>query len=304
MPTEQLTAQTTKQATEQAADQTTKVVAVLGRGVVDPETPVLHADDLGFTRGDGCFEGLRLQTDAAGHSEVDKLDAHLARMSRSAQALGIDFDAAAWRALIEQASAAWAHPGEAAMRLLLSRGRSAAGPPNGLLTIEPLAASNLAQRRDGISVITLNRGTTADAFADAPWLLGGVKTISYAVNMAAQREAARRGADDAILISADGWVLESSTGSVVWSRGRTLLTTPLGASGILGGTTQQLLFERAPGAGWATDVTPLQAEALADVEALWILSSVRGPVDVNCLDGRPRTRDLEATRELQRLTGF
>ncbi len=230
---------------------TVGVLAILGVGLVAPDTPVLRADDAGLTRGDGCFEGCRVVTSAEGVSAVDKFDAHLARMTRSATALGIEFDEPAWRALVAQAVEAWPEPGEAAMKLMLTRGEPGAGRPTGVVTISPLAEDYFRQRRDGIRVVTLSRGTTSDAFADAPWLLGGVKTLSYAVNMAALREAERRGADELIFVSADGWVLESAISSVVWSVGRTLHTTPLGASGILGGTTQQLLFERAASRGLA-----------------------------------------------------
>jgi 4-amino-4-deoxychorismate lyase len=272
-------------------------------GLVGPATPVLLADDPGLTRGDGCFEGCRVRTDDAGHSAVDKIDAHLARMSRSAAALEIAFDADAWRALVDDALAAWPTPGEAAMKLVLTRGPSA-GQPSGLLTISSLSADYPGQRRDGIRVITLSSGTTADAFACAPWLLGGVKTLSYAVNMAAQREAQRREAHDVVFVSTDGAVLEAPTSSVVWSHGRTLRTTPLGGTGILGGTTQQLLFERAADAGWQTVETLGTVADLHAAESLWLIGSVRGPVDVVAIDGTPRPRDEVRTAEIRGLCGF
>jgi 4-amino-4-deoxychorismate lyase len=274
------------------------VVAVLGGGIVDPATPVVRADDAGLTRGDGCFEGCRLRDGV-----IDKLDAHLARMSRSAAALEIPFDPEEWRALIAEAVAEWPHPGEAAVKLLLTRG-PLGGAPAGFVAIGPLPADYPRMRRDGLKVITLPRGTGSDAFADAPWLLGGVKSLSYAINMAAQREAARRGADDVIFVSADGVVLEAPTGSVVWATDRTLSTTPTGGTGILAGTTQRLLFDRAAAAGWRTVEASAPVDDLHGADVIWLIGSVRGPVDVVELDGKPRVRLPEVDAEIRRLAGF
>ena len=274
------------------------MVGVLGVGLVDPDVPVVHADDLGLTRGDGCFEGCRVVDGA-----VDKLDAHLARIRRSAAALEIDFDADAWQALISSAVNAWTAPGEAGMRWFLTRGRPGAAP-TGLVTIGPVPAAYEAQRRDGIRVVTLCRGTTADAFAGAPWLLGGVKSISYAINMAAQREAARRGADDVIFLATNGQVLEAPTSSVVWTRGDAMYTTPLGDTGILGGTTQQRLFERAAESGWRTASASVHVDELHAADAVFLVGTVRGPVDVVELDGRARSRDLDLVATVCKLAGF
>jgi 4-amino-4-deoxychorismate lyase len=274
------------------------VVAVLGVGRVDPAAPVIRADDAGVTRGDGCFEGCRLRDGV-----VDNLDAHLARMARSAAALEIAFDLAAWEALIAEAVAAWPEAGEAAVKVVMTRG-PAGGTPSGFVAIGPLPEAYPRQRREGLKVITLSRGTASDAYADAPWLLGGVKSLSYAINMAAQREAARCGADDVVFVSADGIVLEAPTASVVWWDGHTLHTTPTGRTGILAGTTQRLLFERASAAGWRTAET---AGAVADLHAadvVWLIGSVRGPVDVVELDGATRKRLPELDAEIRRLVGF
>lgn len=280
-----------------------RVVGILGIGIVAPGTPVIRADDAGVTRGDGCFEGVRIRTDAAGRSTAEKLDRHLARMSRSSAALGIPFAADAWRGLVEAACAAWTEPGEAALRLVLTRG-AADGEPTGFLTVLPLPECYPRERREGLRVVTLARGLRSDAFADAPWLLGGVKTLSYALNMAAQREAERRGADEAILVSSDGMVLEAPTGSVVWSVGRALHTTPTGATGILGGTTQQLLFERCATSGWSTHETLASVDDLHAADVVWVISSVRGPVDVVELDGKQRPRLPAVDAEIRARCGF
>lgn len=279
------------------------VLAVLGRGVVDASAPIVRADDAGVTRGDGCFEGCRLLDGV-----IDKLDAHLARMARSAASLDIAFDADAWRGLLAEAVSAWtnddeAMDGEAGVRLVLTRGAAGAAA-SGYVMIAPLPAEYPRQRRDGLTVITLPRGFASDAFTASPWLLGGVKTLSYAVNMAAQREAARRAVDEVVFVSSDGFVLEAPTGSVVWALGRTLHTTPPGATGILGGTTQQRLFERAADAGWQTSDTLARVDELVAADVIWVMSSLRGPVDIVELDGTRRTRLPDVDAEIRCLAGF
>ena len=97
-----------------------------------------------------------------------------------------------------------------------------------------------------------------------------MKTLSYAVNMAALREAERRGADDVIFVSADGVVLEAPTASVVWATERTLHTTPTGPTGILPGTTQQLLFDRAAAAGWTTETVAARVDDLHAADTVWL----------------------------------
>lgn len=278
------------------------LLALLGTGIVDPATPVIRADDPGLTRGDGCFEGIRVLTRLDGTRYASKLDRHLARMTRSAAALEIPFDALQWAELVEQACAAWTGDDEAAMKLVLTRGPG--GVPSGFLTIVPLDPDFARQRAEGIRVAVLDRGYNADAFSDTPWLLGGVKTLSYAVNMAAMREAARRGAEDALFVSSDGHVLEAPTGSAVWAVDATLHTTPLGATGILAGTTQQLLFEQAADAGWQTATTLASVADLHDADALWLISSVRGPVEVIALADRVRERRPDLDAEIKKLSGF
>ena len=280
------------------------VVGVLGRGIVAADEPVVRADDLGLSRGDGCFETCRVITAPDGSSTVDNLDAHLARLGRSLAALDIVADVDACGGLIRAVVDAWTQPGEAAVKLMVTRGVEGADQPTVLATVHAIGASALRQRHEGVRVITLSRGTPADAFADAGWLLGGVKSLSYALNMAALREAARRGAEDAIWVSTDGLVLEAPTATVVWRAGDRLLTTRDGATGILPGTTMAALFDGAEAEGLQTGTATITASELAGVESIWLVSSVRGIAEVIELDGAARTGDPDLTKRLQELSGF
>jgi 4-amino-4-deoxychorismate lyase len=285
------------------------VLAVLGRGVVDAATPVVRADDLGLTRGDGCFEGCRLTLDADGRYEVAKLGAHLARMGRSAAALEIPFDEPAWRELVESAARAWASSAsvderEAALKLVLTRGPANGAGPTGYAWVTTLSPDFARQRRDGLRIVTLPRGVQPDAFAAAPWLLGGVKTVSYAINMAAAREAERRGMDDVVFVGTDGTVLEAPTATVTWSLGRTLYTIDPRRTGILAGTTQELLFAAAEEHGWRTEYVLATVDDLHAADVVWLVSSTRGPVDVVEIDGKERARVRDVDAEVRRFAGF
>ncbi len=282
-----------------------RLVAVLEHGIVDPAAPVLAADDLGLTRGDGCFDATRLVVNDEGTARIDHLDAHLARFARSAAALDLPLiDEPAWRALIAEAMAAWTTPGEAVLRVMVTRGREA-GPADavtGVLTIAPLDPSVHVARR-AIAVVTLSRGHPVDAFADAPWLLGGVKTLSYAVNIAAGREAARRGADDVVFVSTDGFALEGPRAALVWRLGHELRTTRLDGTGVLASITQAATFERARADGVDAAFGLVTAKELTEVDGAWLVSSGRLVAPIVRIDGEPLRHDDAWTARLRHWAG-
>ena len=277
-----------------------RLIAVLGVGVIDhPDQAILCADDLGLTRGDGCFDATRIVTDLDGNSRVDHLSAHLTRFRRSADGLELPCDLDAWRALIAEAVAAWTHPGHAVLRVMLTRGRESAPiqPVTGVLTIAPLDAAALSGRA-GISVITLSRGHASDAFTDVPWLLGGIKTLSYAVNVAAGREAKRRGADDVLFVSTDGYALEAPRSALVWRTGDRLATTRLDGTGILASITQAAAFAGATAERVHTSYELIAIDDLRRADGAWLVSSGRLVAPMLQLDGVPIAHDPGWTERL------
>ncbi len=269
------------------------MIAVLGVGVIDdPDRAVLCADDLGLTRGDGCFDATRLVTDTEGNSRVDHLNAHMARFQRSAAGLEVPCDLDAWHELIAEAVAAWTQPGHAVLRVILTRGRESAPaqPVTGVLTITPLDEAAL-NGLEGISVITLSRGHAADAFTDVPWLLGGIKSLSYATNVSAGREAKRRGADDALFVSTDGYALEAPRSALVWRIGDHLASTRLDGSGVLASITQVAAFNGATAEGVPTSYDLITVPELVRTDGAWLLSSGRLVAPILQLDGTTLAHD-------------
>jgi len=264
----------------------TQRVAVWRNGaaqVVDPTEPVVTAFDLGLGRGDGVFESVLVTSGTAPH-----LDAHLARLQRSARIMELAHPGDdAVRAVVAAVVAGWPAGSEGACRVFLTRGLGDGTPPTLLALLAPVPLETVRQRDEGIAVVTLSLGVPADFRGQAPWLLGGAKTLSYAVNMAAGRHAHAHGADDVVFTSLEGRLMEGPTSTVVWAAGGRLHTPPV-ETGILPGTTQARLFARAEADGWPTAVTPGTVEDLQQAEAVWLLSGIRGASPVTRLDGAAR----------------
>lgn len=275
-------------------------VWVVGRGPIEPDAPFVVFDDLGLTRGDGCFD-TSLAVRRPDGFELVAWDRHLARLGRSAESLGIACPPAQlWREGADALLADWPAD-EGVIKFVLTRGRETApGEPTAYLVLFPLGDAMLRER-SGLTLATLDSGRAHDAFADKPWLLGRVKTLSYATNLAARREAVSRGADDAIFVSSDGYLLESPTAGVVWRRDGRWGTTQLEGTGILDSVTVSLI---ADGAGDTLDWGLLRADDIWSCDGLWSISCGRGAAPVTAVDGRPIPLAPDLTAQLREWIGF
>jgi branched-chain amino acid aminotransferase len=178
-------------------------LAVLDGTVLPADEATIGVTDLGLLRGDGVFEVIKIY-----EGTPFALDDHLRRMATSAQNLRLEIDLNAVRADLDALLAA-AGPVSGAVRFLVSRGGRRIG------LVEAL--------KDFDTPLTLARVEYVP-----PRILDGVKSLSYAGNMLAQRLAAERGADEALLVTPHGRVLEAPTSSFFVSfDGETLVTPPL-----------------------------------------------------------------------------
>ncbi len=258
--------------------------------VVDPDMPQVSVLDLGVTRGDGLFEVLGVVN---GHPQA--LAAHLRRLASSAAMLDLPpLDLDAIRAAIVQVVGMAERRGECLVKVVVTRGVEGAGVPTCWVLGFDDVDGYAAERAAGVSVVLLDRGYPHDIAARSPWLLAGAKTLSYAVNKAALREAARRGADDVIFVSSDGYLLEGPSANLVVKFGNRVLT-PAPAQGILRGTTQAAAFDFFADAGFAVSEVLLHAEQLTAADAIWLTSSGRMLVPVHTVDGRPVPVERELT---------
>lgn len=259
-------------------------LAVTGRGRVDPHEPVLRADDDALLRGRAAFETVRV------YGGVPfRLDAHLDRLAGSSRSIGLPpLD----RPALEEATALVlperGSP-DAVLRLVWTGGPGGESPL-GLALLSEIPAWIEGVRERGARAISL-----LGFRATAPWLLPGVKSTSYAVNMAAEAEAKRRGADEACFVDAEGIVLEGTVTNVWWRVEETLYTPSLDL-GILAGVTRAALLELAPACGYHVEEGAYPLDDLLSAEEAFTSSSIREVMPLVEVDGRPLGRGPAADR--------
>jgi branched-chain amino acid aminotransferase len=246
-----------------------------GRVLPAAEATVPLADD-GFLRGDAVFESMLVRG-----GRTHALELHLARMHRSAATLELTLDEAGLRRAIGDLLAAWGrHDG--AVRVITTRGgvvRGIIGP---------------AQWPPSIAL----------AVVDAPWrtAISGVKTLSYAANQWAIRQARALGADDALIVD-DRVVHELPTGALVLVHDEVCSTPDPSRLPILASVSVAILQQ-------LVEVTPTipGLDRLLAADELVVLSATRPCLPVHALhlpDGRlvelpapgPVTTRLRATLE-------
>jgi 4-amino-4-deoxychorismate lyase len=242
--------------------------------------PALDPLDLALVRGEAVFEAMRVYG-----GRPFRLGAHLTRLAASAAAIDLPLP----DGLEDLAGRAVAAVGgdDAVLRLICTKGpEGSGGGPAAFAICTDIPASFEEERRRGLRLVLLTTATDPLARATSPWLLPGVKTISYAVNMAAQREARARGADDAVLVGLGGELLEAPTANLWWRIGDTLHTPSLDL-GILAGITRAVLCDLAPGLNLKVLDGVFTAEGLAAADEAFLSSSTREIMPVVQVDGAP-----------------
>ncbi|MBA3372665.1 MAG: aminotransferase class IV [Actinomycetota bacterium] len=212
--------------------------------------------DEGFARGDGAFETIGVW-----QGRAFRLDDHLARLVVSLRAAGLE------------------EPDAGQLRTEIDRVLDGASED---------AALRIYVTASGTRVLTLGpqpsgRGVAHLAVHPAPWIrpLGtygpaGAKTMSYLPNMAATRAAQRRGADDALLVALEGWVLEGPTFAILWVADGRLYAPPV-SLGIVDSVTRRTLLELSDD---EVIQEPRPLDHLLDAQEVLACSAIRGVVAV------------------------
>jgi branched-chain amino acid aminotransferase len=229
-------------------------LAILDGDVMDAAQAQIPVTDEGLLRGDGVFEVVRLY-----EGRPYGLEEHLERMARSASTLRLPFDIDSVRddaeKLLEHSE-----PADGALRLLVTRGGRRIG-----------IVEDLHVMPETVALATVTYTPTR--------VLDGVKSLSYAANMLATRIARERGADEALLVTPHGRVLEGPTTSFFYVLDGALYTPPL-EDRILDSITRRALFAVTEAAERITTLDDLRT-----ISEAFLASSAREVQPVHAIDG-------------------
>ncbi len=239
-----------------------------GRLVPASEARV-SAFDYGFLLGFGLFETMRSYD---GH--IFRLERHLARLMKSAEALGMaprlgnfDLGDACYQVLKAN------NLSDARIRLTVSAGVGEIVPdpatcrePTVFIVARKLAplSDEVYQRgyRVVISSVRRNSGSPSAKHKSTSWL----------ENVLARTEARTAGADEALLLNERGLVVECSASNIFLVRNGALCTPPV-ESGALPGVTREVVLELAQSLGIGFTVAEVGFKDLFRADEVFLTSS-------------------------------
>lgn len=231
------------------------MLAILDGAVMDSADAHVSVLDDGLLRGDGVFEVLRIYA-----GRPFGLDEHLDRMTLSAASIRLPFDADAFRGDVAELLRA-GDGGDAGLRLVATRGGRR------IALLEPL---KVFPRSTALATITYSPTR----------LLDGVKSLSYGANMLATRLAQEAGADEALLVTPHGRVLEAPVAVFFYVLDGRLHTPPL-SDRILHSISRRVLFAVTDASERVTTLDDLERASEA-----FLGSSLREVQPVASIDGR------------------
>lgn len=256
------------------------IVVLDGRvgAAADARIPAL---DRSAWYGDAAFETFRTHG-----GKVLALPARLARLSSSCERLGFACPepSVLSRELSEGLRAFG--PGDAYVRISVSRGVGGQGllpaahpTVSRSIFVSPLPAIAPTVYEQGLRVVTLRSAVEPSGVRAR-----GAKVASYVEPMLALAEARAGGADDAIGLDRDGFVLEAATANVLVWDGHELVSPP-DVLGILPGVTRDLAMTTEAARRLHARFRMVSVHDAYRAHEIVLTSSVRGLAPVVALDG-------------------
>lgn len=232
----------------------------------------ISPDDRGFLIGDGVFETMKVTDGRIRYSA-----AHRDRFEAACAALDLDCPAG-WG---DVEAAARDLPDASTLRLTLTRGPG----PRGIGPVKELKPRLFLADFPPVSPPESLCLRTVSIRRSPSSLACRHKTLSYADNAAARREAVASGADMALLLTTEGHVSGADCANLFWIEGETLCT-PSAECAIRPGVMREAVTFAARDAGVTVRKGEFPPAALASAGAVFVTNAAMGLVPVRAIDGR------------------
>jgi len=265
-------------------------MAVLGSVLIDGVSSdaadaAISVFDIGFQRGYGCFEAMRVY-----NGQVFRLDQHLTRLEMSA--LKLRLPPPERTVISDWCRGLAAEAGDGVVRVFISGGTDPKRLGTDSRTVVFAESAN-----PGPAAMHLQT-RTAPWHSDGEWFeLTGAKALSYGFNLAASVAAQADGFDDALLTGRDGHVLEGPTFSIGWINNGVLYTPGL-TLGILESITRGAVVDVADRIGMDVRQGFYGLDAVLVADEVIAMSTVREVRAVGRVDDQT-FRPGRATAALQ-----
>jgi branched-chain amino acid aminotransferase len=256
-------------------------------GEIHPlETATVSVRDHAFLYGDGLFEGIRFYD-----RKVFKLDEHLDRLYYGIRYL--DFEMKVAKSELRQIvldTCQQADEQSGYIRINVTRGtglgldpRNISRVPNVMVMVSKLRLFPPEAYENGLTgVFVSTRVIRHDALDPR------LKTIGrYVSNIYAKLEANRQGADEGLMLNAEGYLAEGTGDNLFIVDKDGVIRTPHIAAGILGGITRKTVIELARGAGFDVREVSMTTYDLFEAEEAFLTGTAAEVVPMCRVDTRP-----------------
>lgn len=258
----------------------------LNNRFVQEHEAVVSVFDHGFLYGDGVYETIR----SYGH-KIFMRDQHLARLRRSAEAIGLAIPPRDWPSLLHESmerNGVGNDRTDAYLRITISRGPGDIGldpalspTPTLVVITKPLIPPPEDRYRAGVSLIVAKTRRNLPSALDPQ-----IKATNFLNNIQAKREAISAGAFDSVLLNWESHLTECTVSNLFFVRAG-LLCTPALTCGILDGITRGVILTLAREAEIPLEEGRFPVEALQGADECFLSNTTMEVMPATTLNGRP-----------------
>ncbi len=243
------------------------------------EEATVSVEDRGFQFGDGIYEVIRSY-----HGQPFQLEAHLARLERSAKAieLPLPWNIQQWATHVREGITRSGYS-ESKVYLQLTRGVAprdhvfpASAQPTAVMTVREMKPMDPAVQAAGVNVMTMD---------DWRWGRCDIKSVNLLANVMARQKAKQAGAFEAVFIRNEQ-VTEGAVSNVMIVKAGRVLTAPE-SERILSGVTRTIVLELARKEGLPVEERFVSLDDFPRADEIFLTGTTVEVLPVIRVDGKP-----------------